>query len=46
SFTGPRLQGWRGAPARSSRAKWTLDDTTGERLWVASEQLTGVRYGL
>ncbi|MFD9792160.1 oxidoreductase [Streptomyces sp. NPDC059070] len=44
SFTGPRLQGWRGAPARSSRAKWTLDDTTGERLWVASEQLTGVRY--
>ncbi|MEV6552210.1 oxidoreductase [Streptomyces sp. NPDC051597] len=46
SFTGPRLQGWRGAPARSSRAKWTLDDTAGERLWVASEQLTGVRYGL
>ncbi|MEU1078112.1 MULTISPECIES: oxidoreductase [unclassified Streptomyces] len=46
SYTGPRLQGWRGAPARSSRAKWTLDDTVGERLWVASEQLTGVRYGL
>ncbi|MFD9487869.1 oxidoreductase [Streptomyces sp. NPDC059991] len=45
SFTGPRLQGWRGAPARSSRAKWTLDDGTGERLWVASEELTGVRYG-
>ncbi|WP_406344646.1 oxidoreductase [Streptomyces sp. NBC_00648] len=45
SFTGPRLQGWRGAPTRSARAKWTLDDATGERLWVASEELTGVRYG-
>lgn len=46
SFTGPRIQGWRGAPTRSTRAKWTLNDTTSERLWVASEGLTGVRYGL
>ncbi|MFD9338761.1 oxidoreductase [Streptomyces sp. NPDC060028] len=42
-FFGPRL-GWRGAPARSWRAKWTLDDTSGERLWSASEKLTGVSY--
>ncbi|MDQ8701081.1 oxidoreductase [Streptomyces sp. LHD-70] len=46
SFTGPRLQGWRGAPAKSWRAPWTLNDIAGERLWVASEQLTGVAYGL
>ncbi|MEE1753394.1 oxidoreductase [Streptomyces sp. SP18CS02] len=44
SFTGPRLQGWRGAPARSWRARWTLDDVAGERLWDASERLTGVTY--
>jgi NAD(P)-dependent dehydrogenase (short-subunit alcohol dehydrogenase family) len=43
SFTGPRL-GWRGAPAPSQRAKWTRNDTAGERLWVASEQLTSVTY--
>ncbi|MET9467312.1 oxidoreductase [Streptomyces sp. NPDC006544] len=42
-FIGPRL-GWRGAPARSWRARWTLDDTSGERLWAASEKLTGVPY--
>ncbi|MGW6704831.1 oxidoreductase [Streptomyces sp. NPDC054956] len=42
-FIGPRL-GWRGAPARSWRAKWTLDDKSGERLWAASEKLTGVSY--
>lgn len=42
-FIGPRF-GWRGAPARSWRAKWTLDDTSGERLWAASEKLTGVSY--
>ncbi|MBT2466990.1 SDR family NAD(P)-dependent oxidoreductase [Streptomyces sp. ISL-66] len=42
-FIGPRL-GWRGAPVRSWRAKWTLDDTSGERLWTASEKLTGVSY--
>lgn len=42
-FIGPRL-GLRGAPARSWRAKWTLDDKSGERLWAASEKLTGVSY--
>lgn len=36
--------GWRGAPAPSRRAKWTLNDVAGERLWAASEQLTGVTY--
>ncbi|MGW7051234.1 oxidoreductase [Streptomyces sp. NPDC054887] len=45
SFTGPRLQGLRGAPAKSWRASWTRDDVAGERLWAASEQLTGVTYG-
>ncbi|WP_406381269.1 oxidoreductase [Streptomyces sp. NBC_01618] len=44
SFTGPRLLGWRGAPAPSWRAGWTLNDVASERLWVASEQLTGVTY--
>ncbi|OKK22592.1 short-chain dehydrogenase [Streptomyces sp. CB00455] len=43
AFVGPRL-GWRGAPAPSWRARWTLDDTAGERLWAASEQLTRVSY--
>lgn len=42
-FIGPRL-GWRGSPIRSWRAKWTLDDKSGERLWRASEKLTGVSY--
>ncbi|MGP3979887.1 oxidoreductase [Streptomyces sp. KR80] len=44
SFTGPRLQGWRGAPTRSWRASWTRDDATAEQLWGASERLTGVTY--
>ncbi|MEC4014749.1 oxidoreductase [Streptomyces sp. H27-D2] len=44
SFTGPRVQGLRGAPVRSWRAPWTRDDRAGELLWDASEQLTGVRY--
>ncbi|MFI1965170.1 oxidoreductase [Streptomyces pathocidini] len=44
SFTGPRLQGWRGAPVPSFRARWTLDDRAGELLWEASERLTGVGY--
>ncbi|MER8044466.1 oxidoreductase [Streptomyces sp. NPDC094032] len=43
AFIGPKL-GLRGAPTRSWRARWTLDDTSGERLWAASEELTGVRY--
>ncbi|MGW7045492.1 oxidoreductase [Streptomyces avermitilis] len=44
SFTGPSFAGWRGAPAPSWRAPWTLNDAMGERLWDASEQLTGVTY--
>ncbi len=43
AFIGPRF-GWRGAPARSWRAGWTLDDSSGELLWAASEKLTGVSY--
>ncbi|MFF3678512.1 oxidoreductase [Streptomyces sp. NPDC002120] len=43
AFIGPRF-GWRGAPAPSWRAKWTLDDKAGELLWAASEKLTGVSY--
>lgn len=42
-FIGPRF-GMRGAPARSPRARWTLDDTSAARLWEASEHLTGVTY--
>jgi NAD(P)-dependent dehydrogenase (short-subunit alcohol dehydrogenase family) len=44
SFTGPRVLNWRGSPAPSWRAARTLDDRTGELLWAASEQLTGVSY--
>ncbi|MFI7293310.1 oxidoreductase [Streptomyces sp. NPDC050121] len=44
SFTGPSLAMWRGAPAPSRRAPWTLDDRAAERLWAASEELTGVSY--
>ncbi|MFI1399903.1 oxidoreductase [Streptomyces sp. NPDC020681] len=44
SFTGPRLLGWRGAPVESWRLKYSRDDRTGEGLWAASEQLTGVVY--
>ncbi|MFG3369808.1 oxidoreductase [Streptomyces sp. NPDC090032] len=44
SFTGPSLMMWRGAPAKSWRAGRTLDDVSGERLWAASEQLTGVTF--
>lgn len=44
SFTGPSFAGWRGSPGPSRRAPWTLNDTAGERLWTASEQLTGVTY--
>ncbi|WSQ09046.1 oxidoreductase [Streptomyces sp. NBC_01231] len=44
SFTGPSLAMWRGAPGRSWRAPWTLNDRAGERLWGASERLTGVTY--
>jgi NAD(P)-dependent dehydrogenase (short-subunit alcohol dehydrogenase family) len=43
SYFGPAL-GMRGAPARSWRAPWTRDDRVSERLWEASEELTGVTY--
>ncbi|MFF3558698.1 SDR family NAD(P)-dependent oxidoreductase [Streptomyces sp. NPDC002574] len=46
SFTGPRLQGRRGSPAPSWRARWTLDDRSGGMLRAASGQLTGVSYPL
>ncbi|MDJ0383701.1 oxidoreductase [Streptomyces sp. G-G2] len=42
-FIGPKF-GWRGAPAPSWRAKWTLDDMSGEALWAASEKFTSVAY--
>ncbi|MEU2950656.1 oxidoreductase [Streptomyces xanthochromogenes] len=45
SFTGPSVMMWRGSPAKSWRAGWTLNDVAGERLWAASERLTGVVYG-
>ncbi|MYR40915.1 oxidoreductase [Streptomyces sp. SID5910] len=44
SFTGPSFVMWRGAPAPSWRAPRTRDDAMGERLWAASERLTGVTY--
>ena len=44
SFTGPSLAGWRGSPGPSWRAPWTRNDQAGERLWAASERLTGVSY--
>ena len=31
-------------PGPSWRAPWTLNDRAGERLWTASEQLTGITY--
>ncbi|MCZ1010096.1 oxidoreductase [Streptomyces lydicus] len=43
SFIGPR-NGLRGAPAQSFRAPWTKKNADGERLWAASEELTGVHY--
>lgn len=45
SFYGPRFAMWRGAPAPSRRAPWTRNDAMGQRLWSASEELTGVEYG-
>ncbi|MDN0194349.1 oxidoreductase [Streptomyces sp. S.PNR 29] len=44
SFTGPSFAMWRGAPAPSWRAPWTVDDAMGERLWTVSERLTGVTF--
>jgi NAD(P)-dependent dehydrogenase (short-subunit alcohol dehydrogenase family) len=44
AFFGPSFALWRGAPAPSWRAPWTVDDMGGERLWEASVRLTGVAY--
>ncbi|MGW2283949.1 oxidoreductase [Streptomyces phaeochromogenes] len=44
SFTGPSILGLRGSPAKSRRARWTLNDRAGQRLWEESERLTGVTY--
>ena len=44
AFLGPSFAMWRGAPAPSWRAPWTLNDAIAERLWAASERLTGVTY--
>ncbi|MEU9186201.1 oxidoreductase [Streptomyces sp. NPDC048484] len=44
SFTGPPTLGRRGSPTNASRAKWTLNDSAGQRLWEESERLTGVTY--
>ncbi|MER5478146.1 oxidoreductase [Streptomyces sp. NPDC002734] len=44
SFTGPSFLMWRGAPAPSWRAPWTLDDRASTRLWTESERLTAVPY--
>lgn len=46
SYTGPALSRSRGTRGASRRASWTLDDRTGELLWAASEELTGVTYDL
>ncbi|KFF97912.1 oxidoreductase [Streptomyces europaeiscabiei] len=44
SFIGPSFLMWRGAPGPARRAPWARDDRAGERLWTASEELTGVTY--
>ncbi|MEO3973326.1 oxidoreductase [Streptomyces sp. CAU 1734] len=44
SFTGPGRLGWRGAPAPAWRTAGSRRDAAGERLWAASERLTGVVY--
>jgi len=43
SFLGPR-SGLRGAPLQSYRGPWTRKAANSERLWAASEELTGVHY--
>ncbi|MDX2939447.1 oxidoreductase [Streptomyces ipomoeae] len=44
AFVGPSFAMWRGSPAKSPRAAWTLDDRAGELLWEESERMTGVTY--
>ncbi|MFE1307777.1 oxidoreductase [Streptomyces sp. NPDC058755] len=45
AFFGPSFANWRGAPAPSWRAPWTLNDEVASMLWDASVQLTGVEFG-
>ncbi|EST36299.1 hypothetical protein N566_16510 [Streptomycetaceae bacterium MP113-05] len=45
AFVGPRILGLRGSPGPSWRAPWARDPEAARRLWQASEELTGVRYG-
>ncbi|HEX2297848.1 MAG TPA: hypothetical protein VHH34_04915, partial [Pseudonocardiaceae bacterium] len=45
AFVGPRTLGLRGDPGPSWRAPWTRNTTAAQRLWTASEELTGIRYG-
>lgn len=45
AFVGPRALGLRGDPGPSWRAPWTRNTTAAQRLWTASEELTGIRYG-
>ncbi|WP_320776462.1 SDR family NAD(P)-dependent oxidoreductase [Streptomyces sp. CRN 30] len=44
SYTGPSRAPRGGAPVPSWRAPRTRDDATAERLWAASERMTGVAY--
>jgi NAD(P)-dependent dehydrogenase (short-subunit alcohol dehydrogenase family) len=44
SFYGPSFAMWRGAPAPSWRAPWTVNDEAARRLWEASERLTGITF--
>ncbi|WP_149827914.1 oxidoreductase [Streptomyces tailanensis] len=44
AFIGPSFAMWRGSPAGSPRAPWTLNDRAGELLWEESERMTGVMY--
>ncbi|TDC67637.1 oxidoreductase [Streptomyces hainanensis] len=47
SFTGPSVLGartLRGGPGGPWRAAWTRNDAMSERLWAASEELTGIRF--
>lgn len=44
SFYGPSFAMWRGGPAPSWRAPWTLNDQIARRLWDASVRLTGVDH--
>jgi hypothetical protein len=44
SFAGPRLLGIRGVPTLVARSAAARDETAARRLWLASEELTGVSF--